>query len=67
MISVRDTVNKAHWSDDECAYVVRIDDYTRRFVWWMREHRGNWCVQMMDNEGNQIGDAEYFANKDALA
>ena len=39
--------------------VVRI------VYWWDRLSR-NWIVQALDEEGNQIGDAQYAANRGTL-
>jgi hypothetical protein len=58
---------KTYWNDDECAYVYRIDAEQRVFLWFYGTGAsGNWVLQWMDNEGNQIGDAEYYANKNCL-
>lgn len=67
MITERKQVNAKFWNADENAYVIRIDADTRRFIWFYGTGRsGNWVIQIMDNEGNQIGDAEYAANKNTL-
>lgn len=68
MITEQQQVNKRHWNDDESAYVIRIDENTRRFIWFNGKGRaGHWIIQIMDNEGFQIGDAEYAANKRTLS
>lgn len=67
MISERQQVNKKHWDESECAYVIRVDESTRRFIWFSGTGRsGHWVVQLISNNGNQVGDAEYRANKSAL-
>ncbi len=60
-------LNRQNWNQDECAYVVRLSPETRRFAWFCRDAGcRSWVVQIMDNEGNQIGDADYYANKGAF-
>ena len=58
---------KSNWDSDLCAYVVRLDSERRRFAWYCRDAGcRSWVVQIMDNNENQIGDAEYFANRRTL-
>ena len=70
MITERQQVNKKYWDMDDYSYLYRIDAETRRRIFWCtaqgKGRLGNWVIQIIDNEGNQIGDADYAANKRCL-
>jgi len=56
-------LKRKNYDESMNAYVVRIDDETRRCAFWCTICRPVWVVQILDNEGNQIGDADFYANK----
>lgn len=56
-------LKRKNWDNDECAYIVRLDDDTRRVAFWCTICRPVWVVAIWDNDGNQIGDADFYANK----
>jgi len=59
-------LDRKNWNPDEAAYVSRLGPSRRVFAWWMREQGGSWVVQVVDNHGNQLGEANYYANRKAL-
>ena len=67
MITEREQVERKYWDEGEHAYMFRIDEDTRRRIWFAGTGRsGVWIIQMIDNEGNQIGDSGFAANKNSL-
>jgi len=56
-------LSRKNWNEDERAYIVRLDDDTRHVAFWCTLCRPVWVVAEWDNEGNQIGDADFYANK----
>ena len=68
MITERRQVTKRYFDPDDNSYLFRLDaDKRRRIFWcdWAGE-RPTWIIQIIDNEGNQIGDAHYAANRRCL-
>ena len=60
-------LNRRHFDKTENCYEVRLSPESRARLWWYGVGaRGNWVFQIVDNEGNQIDDAEYYANKRVL-
>lgn len=43
---------------------TQIQNYTVE-SWWSSDHR-YWITQILDSEGNQVGDADYSPNKNAM-
>jgi hypothetical protein len=69
MINELQQVTKKWYDADDSAYLVRLNsDHRRRIFWcdWTSD-RATWVIQIIDNEGNQIGDARYAPNKRCLA
>lgn len=59
--------SKTYWNEDIGAYVYRIDAEQRVLLWFHGTGRtGCWILQHCDNDGNQIGDAEFYANRHVL-
>jgi len=58
-------LKRKNWNEAEKCYEVRLDDSTRRRAFWCdwSGARPVWVVQKVDNEDNQIGDADFYANK----
>jgi hypothetical protein len=58
-------LNRKNWDSEECAYIVRLTESTRRAAFWCTGmgQRAIWVVAIWDNEGNQIGEADFYANK----
>ena len=69
MISELQQVTKKYWDEEDHSYLYRIDaDTSRRIFWcdWSGE-RPIWVIQIIDNEGHQIGDANVAPNKRCLS
>lgn len=73
MISERQQVNMKYWDADVCAYVFRMPNAANgteihRYIWWCKTdgERPTWVIQLIDSNGDQIGDATYAANKRTL-
>lgn len=56
-------LKRKNWNEGAQCYEVRIDSETRRRAFWCTICRPVWVVQIVDNEDNQIGDADFYANK----
>ena len=66
MITERQQVSKKHFDVEDNAYLVRLTADHRRRIFWCTICSPTWVIQIIDNEGNQIGDAKYAANKRCL-
>ena len=68
MITERQQVTKKY-RDETGAYVFRLNADHRRQIFWCdyTSERPTWVIQIIDNDGNQIGDANFAANKGCLA
>jgi len=60
-------LKRKNWKAEAARYEVRLDDATRRTAFYSPEAGcKSWIVQILDNEDNQIGDAEFYYNKAAF-
>jgi hypothetical protein len=73
MITEREQVTKKYWDADVCAYVYRMPNAAdgteiHRYIWWCTPagERPTWVLQLIDSNGDQIGNARYAANKRCL-
>ena len=66
MITERQQVKRKYFSHQDNAYLVRLNAEHRRRIFWCTLTKPVWVIQIIDNEGNQIGNAKYAANKRCL-
>jgi len=57
------------YRDETGAYVFRLNAEHSRQIFWCdySGERPTWVIQIIDNDGNQIGNARFAANKRCLA
>ena len=67
MITELQQVTKKYFSVEDNAYQVRLNANHRRRIFWCTLTHPTWVIQIIDNDGNQIGDANFAANKRCLA
>jgi hypothetical protein len=69
VITEKQQVTKKYFDTDDNAYLIRLNAEQRRRIFWCDWSGGSptWVIQIIDNEGNQIDDARYAANKANLA
>ena len=56
-------VTRKNWNADAGRYETRLDADTRRTAFYDRAGCRSWIVQILDNDDNQIGDAEFYHAK----
>lgn len=69
MITEKQQVTKKYWDEEDRSYLFRLDADKRRRIFWCdwTSDRSTWVITIIDNDGNQIGDANYAPNKRCLA